>query len=141
MHTQTVLTSESKIILPILPASAATSEEINIYARFMRHIRHVPISRIEIKILAAIQFTADILDYSDAHIAKVLVDLGLCAPRMAFPADFLRFADRSLMRQGWDVGGPNAALLELKAHWDGIGEDKFAAFKGQYEFVEYRAFV
>ncbi len=141
MHTHTVLAHENKSVLPLLPAFDATPDEINIYARFMRHLRHVPNSRPEIKILAALQFTADMQGHSDAHIAKTLVELGLRAPRLAFPADFLKFADRALMRTGWDIGGPSAALLELKQHWDSIGEDKFAAFKGFYDMAQSRAFV
>lgn len=96
------------------------------YARFMRHLRHVPNSRAEIKILSAIQFTADMMDYSDAKIAKMMIDLGLRAGRSAFPADFLIFADHALMRSGWQLGGPDESLYALKEHWDAIGEDKFA---------------
>tara|TARA_B100002003_G_C13855466_1_gene419099 strand:- start:178 stop:618 length:441 start_codon:yes stop_codon:yes gene_type:complete len=114
--------------LPLPPPRAAEhNEEMAIYARFMRHLRHVPNSRMDIKILSAIQFTADMLDYSDAHIAKTLVDLGLRAPRIAFPADFLSFIDHALLRSEWDIGGPSEGMKDLKAYWDEIGEDKFAA--------------
>lgn len=122
--------------LPIPPAHVKKSDaEIEIYARFMRHLRHVPNNRVEIKVLSAIQFTADMTDNSDAHVAKVLVDYGLRAPRMAFPADFLRFADQSFARSTWAVGGPSRALLELRAHWESIGEDRFCAYRGEYSLV------
>lgn len=110
-------------------------EEMDVYSRFMRHLRDVPNSRMEIKILSAIQFTADMTGRSDAHVSKSLVEMGLRAPRMAFPADFLKYADQSLMRAGWQVGGPTAALLELKAYWDKIGEDKFAGLRGSHSFA------
>ena len=117
--------------LPLPPPSTEErKDEMAVYARFMRHLRHVPNSRKEIKVLSAIQFTADMLDYSDAHIAKMLVEMGLRAPRLAFPSEFLSFVDHALMRQGWEIGAPSKDILELKAYWDGIGEDKFAAFKG-----------
>lgn len=106
--------------------------ELEIYARFMRHLRHVPHSREEIKILSSIQFTADMLDVADALVAKTLVDMGLRAPRKAFPASFLDHADAALMRTGWDVGSPSNALIDLKNHWDEIGEDRFAAFRKSY---------
>ena len=96
-------------LLPLPPSLNGRADDMELYARFMRHLRNVPNSRLEI-----------------------LVDLGLRAPRMAFPAEFLRFIDRSLMRSGWEIGGPSAAVLELKSHWDKIGEDKFAAVKGEY---------
>lgn len=110
--------------------------ELEIYARFMRHLRHVPNSRTEIKILSSIQFTADMMDITDALVAKTLVDMGLRAPRKAFPASFLEHADNALMRTGWDVGGPSNALIDLKKHWDDIGEDRFAAFRKSYVLQE-----
>ncbi|MBL4804801.1 MAG: hypothetical protein JKY71_08040 [Alphaproteobacteria bacterium] len=132
--------TEDQTILP-LPPQKEQEAELEIYARFMRHLRHVPNSRTEIKVLSAIQFTADMLDYSDAHIAKALVEMGLRAPRMAFPADYLKFADRALMRNGWDIGGPSAAMFDLKSFWDRIGEDRFAAFKGDFPLVAEDAYV
>lgn len=120
--------------LPVAP-EIGQDQEMEIYAFFMRHLRLVPNSRIEIKVLSAIQFTADVLDCSDAHVSRVLVDLGLRAPRMAFPADFLSYADAALMRSGWEVGGPSASLLALKTYWDTIGEDRFAAFRNEYSLA------
>lgn len=110
--------------------------ELEIYARFMRHLRHVPNSREEIKILSSIQFTADMLDIADALVAKTLVDMGLRAPRKAFPASYLDHADAALLRTGWEVGGPSEALIDLKNHWDKIGEDRFAAFRKSYALRE-----
>lgn len=123
------------IVLPLPPGPGRfLPSEMEIYARFMRHIRQVPNSRLEIKIFSAIQFTADMLDYSDAHVAKTLVDLGLRAPRLAFPAEFLRFADMALLRAIWDAGAPQPPLKELKAYWDCIGEDGFASLKQPYQY-------
>lgn len=143
MMTQTISNKASfslqndKHTLPLPPqASEERKEDMALYARFMRHLRHVPNSRMEIKILSAIQFTSDMLDYSDAHVAKTLVDLGLRAPRMAFPADFLIYMDQAMTRSVFDIGGPSAGMQELKAFWDAIGEDKFAAFKSGYEILE-----
>ncbi len=129
------------IILPLeseTVSQGADKEKIEgiVHSRFMKHLRHVPNSRMEIKILSSIQFTADMLDHSDAHVAKVLVDMGLRAPRMAFPVEFLDFADSCLMRSGWEVGGPSQALIELNEHWGRIGEDKFAGFKRQYSLLD-----
>ena len=116
----------SNIILPLAPKGKNTRNEMEIYARFMRHLRMVPNSRMEIKVLSAIQFTADMLDIGDELVAKTLVDLGLRGPRKAFPAAYLEFVDKCFMRKAWDLGGPNKDLVALKEHWDDIGEDKFA---------------
>lgn len=116
--------------LPLAPEASATSE-MEIYARFMRHLRMVPNSRMEIKVLSAIQFTADMLDLSDALVSKTLIDLGLRVPRAALPEEYLNFADQSLMRSGFDLGGPKASTLAIKKHWDYIGEDQFASVRAQ----------
>ena len=79
--------------------------------------------------LSSIQFTADMMDLSDAMVAKTLADQGLRAPRRALPEGYLEFVDRSLLRGGWEVGGPIGSSLEMKQHWDRIGEDKFAAVR------------
>lgn len=135
----TIITETIVTELPLPPEKTKTAE-MEIYARFMRHLRHVPNSRMEIKILSAIQFTADMLDVGDELIAKTLVDLGLRAPRAAFPCAYLDYIDQSLMRTGWDVGGPARSSLLLKEHWDTIGEDSFAAFRGEPVTLEAEGF-
>ena len=121
---------------PLPPLKKSCRSEMEIYARFMRHLRMVPNNREEIKILSAIQFTADMLDLSDALVTKILVDLGLRCPRKALPAAYLDHADRALMRSGWSVGGPSASMIALKKHWDSIGEDQFAAFRSMPAVAE-----
>ncbi|MBI2234264.1 MAG: hypothetical protein HYU57_04610 [Micavibrio aeruginosavorus] len=133
---------KERVVLPLPPALADlgagqdTRFEMEIYARFMRHLRDVPNSRMEIKILSAIQFTADMLETPDALVAKTLVDLGLKAPRKAFPMSFLDFCDKALLRRDWDrhdgKGRPPSAVLMLKEHWDGIGEEKPSPFPVHY---------
>lgn len=132
--TSTVASFDS-VILPVPPAETRDAMELEIYARFMRHVRLVPNSRMEIKILSAIQFTSDMMDLNDAIVAKTLADMGLRAPRRAFPESYLEHVDRSLMRSGWDIGGPCASSIEIKQHWDKIGEDRFAAFRREYSLV------
>lgn len=124
------------IVLPLPPKSLSANAEHAVYARFMRYLRCVPNSKVEIKVLSAVQFTADILDYSDAQVAKILVDLGLRAARLAFPAEFLAYADSALMRERYEVGGPNEHLMALQSHWADVGEDQFAGMKRQYSMLD-----
>ena len=135
-HVTPVLAAVERVVLPLPPAiSNEKAFEMEIYARFMRHLREVPNSRMEIKILSAIQFTADLMDHGDALVAKTLVDLGLRAPRKAFPLAFLDFADKSMARRSWDEGScPAPSVAALKHHWDRIGEDRFA-FCGRAEYA------
>ena len=135
-------TTEDAIEIPMPPeAGPDTADEMAVYAWFMRHLRHVPNNRMAIKILSTIQFTADMLGFSDEHVAKTLVELGLRAPRMAFPAAFLEYADQALMRSGWEIGGPSNGLQELKTYWDHTGEDKFAHAKRGFRTLAEEAFI
>lgn len=120
------------VILPMPPLSLEARYEMEVYARFMRHLRCVPSSRMEIKVLSAIQYVADMMDAADGEIAKVLVDLGLLAPRMAFPAEYIDCVDNALMREDWDVGSASVSIKELQAHWGRIGEDRLAGFRRYY---------
>lgn len=113
---------ENHITLPLAPSwSGKTMQErseIEIYARFMRHLRLVPNKRVEIKILSAIQFTADMMNIADELVSKILVDLGLRAPRCAFPSAYLKFADDCLKTQKWDVERPTNHLMDLRQYWN-----------------------
>ena len=111
-------TTQKSVVQPTAPGIGACPSEAAIYSRFVRYLRHVPNSRIDIKILSSIQFTADILGHSDAYVAKTLVDFGLRAPRMAFPSSFLSYVDASLQRVDHAVGGPSGAVLDLARRWD-----------------------
>lgn len=114
-----------RTVLPLPPSNGEEARfEMEVYVRFMRHLRQVPNSRMDIKILSAIQFTADTMDIGDALAARTLVDLGLRAPRAAFPMTFLDFVDNSFRRAAWEtgLGLPPASAMKLKDHWDRIGE-------------------
>lgn len=117
-----------RIVLPLPPGMAQEDRfEMEVYARFMRHLRLVPGSRMDIKILSSIQFTADMMDHGDALVAKILVDLGLRAPRRAFPVAYLDFVDKSIQRFAANMGTPSPGAMALKQHWDRIGEERFSA--------------
>lgn len=129
------------IKLPFPPTDMKAEFEMEVYVRFMRQLRVVPSSRPEICILAAIQYVADMMDIEDALVANTLVDLGLRAPRMAFPEAYLEFLDKIMMRDIHEIGFISPALKELKSHWGAIGEDKFAAFKRCYPSLSEGIFV
>lgn len=136
-----------RTVLPLPPSMGEEARfEMEIYARFMRHLRHVPNNRMDIKILSSIQFTADMLDTSDALVTRTLVDLGLRAPRAALPVAFLDFVDNCFRRAVWDGGMelPQASLVALKRHWDRIGEEgvtgscgwkRYSVFDGESTWV------
>ncbi|MFA5591842.1 MAG: hypothetical protein WC989_00820 [Micavibrio sp.] len=113
----------NNVFLPLPPLDGAEDLKLEIYARFMRHIRLVPHERLENKILSAIQFTADILDMGDVIVAKYLADMGLRAPRAGFPETYLEFVDETLARSGRELGGPCASSVDMRRFWVEIGEE------------------
>mgnify|MGYP001289806021 CR=1 FL=1 len=120
--------NDENILLPLPPeATEDTRMEMGVYARFMSHLRNVPNSQSEVKVLSAIQFTADTLDLSDALVAKTLVDLGLKAPRKAFPVSFIDFVNKSIARTYWQEGSASAAITALHEHWTGSDSDRFTS--------------
>lgn len=135
-HTENRTDVFENVFLPLPPLQDGQNVELETYARFMRHYRLVPNSNINIKILSAIQFTSDMLDLNDALVSKMLADMGLRAPRKAFPEAYLDHVDRSLTRSAWQDGAACASSIDMKRFWDDIGEDKFAAFKKDYPRVE-----
>lgn len=124
------------VILPLPPLDLKDKVDMEIYARFMRHLRYVANSRMEVKVLSAIQFTADMMDLQDAQVARILLDLGLLAPRLSFPNEFLEFADNARTRSTTEYGSAGQSLQELYSHWDSIGEDKFVSFKREYKIMD-----
>lgn len=133
------------VIMPLLPeetgydaklcqGAQSSALESCIYKYFMQHLQRVPNTQIEIKVLSAIQFTADCMELSDAFVAKTLVDHGLRAPRRSFPVSYLHHVDRTIKRSGYRLGGPSASSVALRDFWNDIGEDVFASFRYGYDY-------
>ena len=114
--------SQHRIVLPLPPRDIDAKYEMDVYVRFMRYLRHLPNSRVEIKILCAIQSVAEFMDKGEADIASVLVDLGLRAPKAAFPESFLTFCDHFMARQSvYNHQEQNLGARSLNGlfkHWD-----------------------
>ena len=87
----------------------------------------------EIRILSSIHAVADISGHGDAYIAKLLVDHGLRAPRMAFPQEFLDHVDQSCLRQGRaNFSTLSSAYKSLMDFWVRCGDDIFAFVRQDY---------
>lgn len=142
-----------RVILPLPPemtdmnAGTDTRLEMDIYARFMRHLRDVPNSRMDIKILSSIQFTADMTDTHPDMVAKTLVDLGLRAPRRAFPDDFLEFCDNWMARRSMttinsEYATPPKSVVALHEFWGSVEEDRgLTAYPIHYAVFQDSVFV
>jgi hypothetical protein len=116
--------THTNVILPCLPENTGRAER-DIYMSFIRALRDGPSRRMEVRVLTAIHRAADATDNSDAYVSRVLVDMGLMAPRLALPGDFLDHVDATLLRDRPLVSIP-AGYLALTQHWAAIGDDSFA---------------
>lgn len=103
-----------------LPASGAVAGEKNpfacdLYEHFIFHIRNSNVHLMELRIFEAIQSAAVNMGISNAFAAATLVDLGLRAPRKAFPASFLDYADKARAAGRSHETAPS--LMALNDHW------------------------
>lgn len=114
----------TSVILPCLPENTGAAER-EIYMSFIRSLREGPSRRMEVRVLTAIHRAADATDNSDAYVSRVLADMGLMAPRLAFPGDFLDHVDANLMRDRKLHAVP-PSYTALAYHWSAIGEDLYA---------------
>ncbi len=118
------------IVLPYLSEKTGVNER-EIYMSFIHAFREAPHRRMEVRILTAILRAADATDNSDAYIARVLVDMGLQAPRLAFPGDFLDHVEATLLRDRPLQTVP-ASYVALARHWAAIGEDLYAFSRSEW---------
>lgn len=108
--------SFTDIVLPLSPMDRDTLEA-KVCQKFVQHLRHVRSNHMTMKILASIQYTSDMLDCSDAHVSKILVDYGLRAPRESFPETFVTHVDACLQKTIIEAGSASWSYIELNDHW------------------------
>lgn len=105
-----------------LPPTAFSqwADEMDIYVRFMRQVRTSAYTKAEHKIFSGIQVAGAATHRDDAHVAMMLIDLGLRAPRGAFPAEFLCRIDAAITRAGQVESALSTAVADLLEHWQRI---------------------
>lgn len=105
--------------MPVPPADS--SPDFVYHQAFVHEMNRVENSSIALKLRQAIINTADRTKTSPAHVARLLVDYGLRAPRHAFPDSFVDFVDSrpepklSVLRAAQDLD-----VLELKNFWQAL---------------------
>lgn len=122
---------DTHILLPLPPLEPTDTNakyEMDIYVRFMRCLRSVSNLHREMAILTSLQFVADMMEVPLKEVVGILVDLGLRAPRTAFPESYVKLIDQSTMQDIYDVRLAHFPLRDLRHHWQSIGDDKFRSF-------------
>jgi hypothetical protein len=97
------------------------------YQAFVHAMNRLPKNlNISLKLRKAIEQSADHTITSPAHIARLLVDYGLRAPRASFPKSFLDFIDQCPQQNaenGYDRMARSAIdsdVIELKDFWTSL---------------------
>ena len=102
--------------LPIPPS--ADSADYPYYQAFLHSMNRCEGRTIAGKIALSIEMTAELCQTSPAHIARVLVDCGLRAPRDAFPASFVEFIETPPnAHASRPSGGFELDAVELQDFW------------------------
>lgn len=105
--------------MPVPPGD--NSSDFVYHQAFIHAMNRIQNASIATKLRQAIEETADATQTSPAHIARLLVDYGLRAPRHAFPDSFLDYIDSrpepklSVLRAAEDLD-----VTELKNFWQAL---------------------
>lgn len=103
--------------MPVPPQEG--THDATYYQTFVRSMNRVSVKKATDRIKQAIERTADACDTSPGHIARILVEYGLRAPKHVFPNDFVSFIDdqnKILKRLNLPL---NAEITELAHFWAG----------------------
>ena len=109
-------------IMPLPPEDGKFAHEC--YMTFMHHMNRAAGPGLDQRILSAISYTAKATDNSTAHISQLLVEMGLRAPKAAFPGDFISHITERLGRDAWMLGAPTANQMDLARIWQKTPEAK-----------------
>ena len=112
--------------MPVPPAES--SPDFIYHQAFIHAMNRMQNPSIAQKLRLAIEETAQATQTSAAHIARLLVDYGLRAPRHAFPDSFVDFVDSrpepklAILRAATDLD-----VLELKNFWQALRPQTYPA--------------
>lgn len=103
--------------MPVPPH--ASHPDHDYYQAFVHVMNRLPHTMaIGAKLRTAIENTAEFMRTSPAHVARLLVDYGLRAPRQAFPASFLDYVDATRTpRHAVTRAVMDSDVVELKDFW------------------------
>ncbi len=103
--------------MPVPPQ--ASHPDHDYYQAFVHVMNRLPRTlAIGAKLQTAIEHTAEFMRTSPAHVARLLVDYGLRAPRQAFPPSFLDYVDATPMpRHAIQRAAMDTDVIELKDFW------------------------
>lgn len=115
------------IIFPDLNMVKDHSER-EIVQIFLQRFRDIPFPRDEMRVMQAIEKTANLTGYSDGVIAKILVDSGLRSSRISFPQEFLSHIDLLYLKKGRRNLSRKLkqSYADLKDFWQRSEENKFS---------------
>jgi hypothetical protein len=105
--------------MPVPPVE--TSSDYAYYQAFVHQMNRITIPMIAPKLRQAIELTANAMNTSPAHVARLLVDYGLRAPQHAFPDSFVDYVESrpqpkmAILRAAQDID-----VMQLKDFWQAL---------------------
>jgi len=102
--------------MPVPPVDS--SPDMPYYQAFVHAMNRTKAPSIAEKLRTAIALTAELTQTSPAHIARLLVDYGLRAPRNAFPDSFVDYVEsRPAPKSFVPVTAVDTDVIALKDFW------------------------
>ncbi len=102
--------------MPVPPAPS--SPDLAYYQTFVHAMNRTKASSIAEKLRTAIELTAELAQTSPAHIARMLVDHGLRAPKNAFPDSFVDYVEsRPAPKSFVPLAAADADVAALRNFW------------------------
>jgi len=112
--------------MPVPPTDS--SPDMPYYQAFVHAMNRTQAANIAEKLRLAITATADTTRTSPAHIARMLVDYGLRAPRAAFPDSFVDYVEsRPAPKSFVPVTAVDTDVIALKDFWQTLLPAKASA--------------
>jgi hypothetical protein len=102
--------------MPVPPGPS--SPDLPYYQAFVHAMNRTKAASIAEKLRHAITLTADLTKTSPAHIARMLVDYGLRAPKAAFPDSFVDYVEsRPAPKSFVPLTATDTDVIALKDFW------------------------
>lgn len=122
-----MMTKKTQIIFPDLN-KAHDSFDKEVVQIFLQCFRNIQFPRDDMRVMQAIERTADLTGNSDGLISKILVDNGLRACRECFPQEFLSHIDLLCLKKGRRTLSQKLkkSHSDLKDFWRFNGDNKFS---------------
>ena len=101
----------------LTPENHIHSSSNEYYPEFIKNLRDIGRGSKSDKVKAAIKLTAETLHISPEFVARCLVEIGVRAPKSAFPRNFVAFINGRKDKSIWEQDSLTTAQRDLLNSW------------------------